>query len=84
MPTAYGSLHTPQAGDVVQLLGADNKPSENFTYVDQWMFEYGINLFEIEDCDGEHFIVTRAPEQDNEERLAWQEVVSNLTQGDEP
>jgi len=77
MNTAFGSRTTPQAGDYIQLLNGANEPCENHAEVDRWTAELGINLFLVEDVQGESFAVTRLEEYDNDRRNAWQQVITD-------
>lgn len=65
------SMIVPSKGDTVTLLDGDGNPTENLTVVESVFYGYLEGVFEIEDSQGEHFIVTRYPEMDTDMTLGW-------------
>ena len=70
--------NAPRNGDYVQLLDADNKPSENFAHVDRWTaYTDWLNeeYYQVLTEQGEAFNVVRLSGLDTDERQAWQQFI---------
>ncbi len=69
--------HTdPLAGDFLQLLDAEGKPSNNHAEVFRTLGALGDGLYLIEDMQGESFACARNERFDTQKRRAWIQVIT--------
>jgi len=73
----YSPAMHPLPGDYMQLLDADNKPSENHAEVFMCSNYDQPEPWIVETMNGESYTVTRLPELDNNIRRAWRQVVTS-------
>lgn len=66
----------PLENDYVQLLDAQDQPSENHTRVSRLLGEPAPDMYLIEDQSGEVYVVSRLPEQDTALRRAWRQMIT--------
>lgn len=69
------NIITPTKGDVVVLLDGNGNPTENFTIVEAVFIPYQEGYYEVEDADGERYLIGRYPEMDSDMTYGWIEIV---------